>query len=46
MRPKPRHLWVVLLIVLSALVAFAQPKKGAGPTKDADKKAADKDDKA
>lgn len=46
MRPKPRHLWVVLLIVLSALVAFAQPKKGAGPTKDPDKKAADKDDKA
>ena len=46
MRPKPRHLWVVLLIVLSALVAFAQPKEGARPTKEADKKAADKDDKA
>ncbi|MCC6664004.1 MAG: hypothetical protein IT375_09675 [Polyangiaceae bacterium] len=44
MRPKSRHLWVVLLVVLSALVAFAQPKKGAAP-KEAEKKAADKDDK-
>lgn len=45
MRRKALLAWVVLLIVMSALVAVAQPKKGAAPAKDADKKAADKDDK-
>lgn len=45
MRRKALLASVVLLTVLFALVAFAQPKKGAAP-KEADKKAAEKDDKS
>ena len=44
MRQKALLASVVSFIVLSALVALAQPKKGA-PPKEPDKKAATKDDK-
>lgn len=48
MRRKALLAWVASLVVLFAFVAFAQPKKGAPPAKDADKKAAEekKDEKA
>lgn len=45
MRQKALLVSVASFIVLFALVALAQPKKGAAPPKEPDKKAADKDDK-